>query len=138
MYLRPYSDTLCHYGVKGMRWGIRRKRNSQSSNKNSGKNRSKKIARNVAIAASVVGSLYVYDKLHNYGLGSKLVKELIGITATYANAAKESVKRSATRKVYDFLKKKVDQKRARDAIPKLESYADKFIEMKPWEYKVYD
>ena len=30
MYVRPYSDTLCHYGVKGVKWGIRRDRTKKS------------------------------------------------------------------------------------------------------------
>ena len=32
-----YSDELCHYGIRGMRWGIRRYQNSDGSLTEAGK-----------------------------------------------------------------------------------------------------
>lgn len=34
-----YSDELCHYGIRGMRWGIRRYQNSDGSLTTAGRNR---------------------------------------------------------------------------------------------------
>ena len=54
------DEFLSHYGVKGMRWGVRRKRQSESNSANgspsSNKSRKKKIAAGVAGAAIVGGA----------------------------------------------------------------------------------
>ena len=34
-----YSDELCHYGIRGMRWGIRRYQNSDGSLTTAGRKR---------------------------------------------------------------------------------------------------
>ena len=53
MYTRPFENELCHYGVKGMKWGVRKKRavsNGSSVRKNSATN-STPISKNLIAPA---------------------------------------------------------------------------------------
>lgn len=60
-----YATELSHHGVKGMKWGIRKNRQSPTDTKKSDKSRT---IRNAAIAASVViGASAAAYALHRYG-----------------------------------------------------------------------
>lgn len=107
MYVRSYPDTLCHYGVKGMKWGIRRKRNtvssgrrtsngssSKSSKSNTTKSSSSKIKTAAKIGAAAAGvalaayggykmSRYINTKNFEYHMekGEQAVNDLYKRTA---------------------------------------------------------
>lgn len=63
-----YDDYLAHYGVKGMKWGVRRRSDNSSGSKKSDrtpeeqaarKDRNRKIAKGAAAAALVAGGVAV-------------------------------------------------------------------------------
>lgn len=59
-YIIKYKDELQHFGVKGMRWGVRKASSKQSVKKNSNiSSTAKKVAIGVAAAAAVAGVSYV-------------------------------------------------------------------------------
>lgn len=92
-YIIVYSDELNHYGVKGMRWGVRKqlpfiagnKRKTSSTGSSSQikaqkRARAKKIAIGMAAAAAVAGISYAAIKTHQ--------------TSKYNKAAHEAVNRA--------------------------------------------
>jgi hypothetical protein len=100
-YRIHYSDELYHYGVKGMKWGVRkeyvpkgRKKASgdQTTEKNRGLSRGAKIAIGAATAAAIIGgSYYLYktgkfDKLAE--IGKSAVDSQFGGASTKVNISK--------------------------------------------------
>lgn len=47
MWQYNHTDELMHYGVKGMKWGVRRSSNSGSSSTSSSSNRYKKVTKKI-------------------------------------------------------------------------------------------
>ena len=77
-----YEDELYHYGVKGMKWGVRKAQTSSSANKNYNskqrkerkekiKKTAKKGAKKAVKALSTIGSLYLTDQLFYGGAGTR-------------------------------------------------------------------
>ena len=65
--MQNYSNELCHYGVKGMRWGIRRRRENNTNKlssindrKNTGNIDKKKIARAAIMTTTVAAATAIY------------------------------------------------------------------------------
>lgn len=54
-----YDDYLAHYGVKGMKWGVRKKRKESTDSEGESSDKPRKILnkKNLAIGAAVVGSV---------------------------------------------------------------------------------
>ena len=113
----PPSDykILTHYGVKGMKWGVRKEyvphpRKSKRINFNSKRDLQKKIAIGTAVVAGVligVGAMYVYKKstlpthISSYRFGSELdIASLKDDGFTLKSGTKFS--RISTEKIEDY------------------------------------
>lgn len=92
------NNELCHYGVKGMKWGVRKSsshdnaESKKTPTKDTTKNsRKKQIVEKGAKAASKVignvGMAYVTDQVFNNGIGTKIAKEVIKQTGRAAITA---------------------------------------------------
>ena len=57
MWSYNYSDELCHFGIKGMKWGIRRYRNKDGTLTKAGKRRYQKEVEKINDAARKSGRL---------------------------------------------------------------------------------
>lgn len=96
-------DELYHYGVKGMRWGVRhdpeRSGNNRSSRK--GMSTAKKVAIGVGVAAAVAGVTYVAVTKRNNGLARAAVSK--ALRAHGGRPIKsENIKRGPTRAIMEF------------------------------------
>lgn len=80
-YIRtqPQSDYLIHYGVKGMKWGVRHDPQRSGNGRGSSKKMStaKKVAIGVAVAAAVAGVTYAAVKT---GAAGKVAKGAVRVT----------------------------------------------------------
>lgn len=78
MWTYNYSACLYHHGVKGMRWGIRRHRESSNSERKK-MSKAKKIAIGAGITAAAVIAAYSVYQLTK----SKPIAEVINDTSTH-------------------------------------------------------
>lgn len=96
MYQYWKTNELCHSGVKGMKWGIRKKRESITSKKmgraereyRNLSRRTKGLATAAAIAdLSSRATLIAFTKIPKSSPNFKLAAALIGLTGKYTGAA---------------------------------------------------
>lgn len=86
------STELAHYGVKGMKWGVRRYQNKDGSLTSAGKKRqriqekskdfgriAKKGAKAVSNTLAKIGTAYVADQVFFGGMGTAACKEAIRV-----------------------------------------------------------
>ena len=99
-----YPDYLMHYGIKGMKWGVRKQRvASGKMNRRSAKNsmseadRKARRRRNIKIAAGVAGGALAAYGAHKIYTGS--------LNNRAAKKAEQLLKDNAKMKVYEALAK---------------------------------
>ena len=78
MNTRPYSDELTHYGVKGMKWGVRRYRNKDGSYTSAGRKRYSKLS--ISDVDEQVQRQYGTSKLRDIGSAAGTGISLLGST----------------------------------------------------------
>lgn len=89
------TEELYHYGVKGMKWGVRRQRNTtgkattKKGTKKKGLSDGQKTALKIGAATAVAaGSAYVAYRIYkNGGIGNKKVSAVSGNSAKRAEQA---------------------------------------------------
>ena len=109
MWEYNHTNELYHYGVKGMKWGVRRYQNKDGSYTNAGKKRRsadpetiqkrKATAKKVAIGLAAVGTVAAATAL--YGRNSALINEMVSY---YGKTTVSSIK-SSSKKTIDIGKK---------------------------------
>ena len=84
-------DELYHYGVKGMKWGVRHDpERSGNGRSRSGMSTAKKVAIGVGVAAAVAGATYVGVKAYQTNKYNKAAKAAVQRAMRSANRASKS------------------------------------------------
>lgn len=93
--MNPYSSELCHHGILGQRWGVRRFQNSDGSLTSEGKNRygvkEQKREQKIAKKSQKIGYRSNYDRQQDYYSKSKVIQNRSKELAPLANKYKELV-----------------------------------------------
>ena len=85
------GDYLIHYGVKGMKWGVRNEKES-SGQKHQGMSTAKKVAIGVGVAAAVAGVTYISVKAYKTSKHNKMAKAAVDRVIRTASNTKRSPK----------------------------------------------
>lgn len=88
------DDILEHFGVKGMKWGIRKERSTSDGQSNRSRN-AKRIAAGLGIAAAVGGSIFIANRGLRMSSLSKSSKKAGSKYATAFLANKSNAKMKA-------------------------------------------
>lgn len=148
-----FTDELCHHGIKGQRWGIRRYRNEDGSLTNDGKERysdknkkrdtAKKVAIGVGITGVVALGAYVVHKNRQYirnkaskrqiEIGKKKVSNIVDLDIqsriNYADAKK-------SKDIKGMIKEKKRMKTYRKAAKNItDTYSREAYKLKTGKYK---
>lgn len=106
----PYEDSLEHYGVKGMKWGVRKQKDPISKYKNKQRKKVNKVYDKAIKSAKKLSELYPDDK--------SIKQNIKNLTSTY----KQDMKKIDDMTYYDVMNaKKADAavaKQKRDAVVK--------------------
>ena len=82
--MSEYELYLCHHGVKGMKWGVRKKNNEQDLTRRNYKTGAK-VKKTIKNQAKLIGGTMAFD----FGMKATAlaVKEVVGGTLVYTNPA---------------------------------------------------
>ena len=88
-YYIKYPDELYHYGVKGMRWGVRHDpERSGNGRSRSGMSTAKKVAIGVGIAAGIAGAAYMGVQVSRAGYNKRAIKAGLRAVKSAGKASK--------------------------------------------------
>ena len=100
-YQNNYSDNLMHYGVKGMKWGVRRSNGyTRTSSRNGSGRRGKGLTKNqqklLKVAGAAIGTGAALYAINKSGAGSKLRDSVSGLANNVRNRNKQTSNPSAS------------------------------------------